>query len=247
MDSTVLKGFSLIEVLASSERPRGVSELSREMRLTKSNVQRLLTTLVELGYVERNPVTSQYSATLKMWEFGHRVLSRDEIKRAAMAQMRSIYGDINETVLLSVGSGYDELYIDVIAHPDPMRMPCNVGGRWPQWRTVSGKAMLAHRTAEALEQALDLMQRANPAPVDRDAWRAEFERIRSAGFAVSEGGFLAGINGVAAPIRDSRGNVVAALALTGPAERLAADRLGSHALRLVHGALRVSQALGFAG
>jgi IclR family transcriptional regulator, KDG regulon repressor len=247
MDSTVLKGLTLIEALASSERPRGVSELSREMRLTKSNVQRLLTTLVELGYAERDPVTSQYSATLRMWEFGHRVLSRDEIKRAATAQMRALYDEFDETVLLSVSRGYDELFIDVIAHPDPIRVPCNVGERWPQWRTVSGKVMLAHRPAEAIEAALNLMQEANPAPLDRKAWQDEFERIRSAGFAVSVGGFRPGVNGIAAPIRASRGNVVASIALTGPAERLTGDLLASHSLKLVHASLRVSHALGFSG
>src|ERR1700678_208080 len=120
MDSTVFKGFSLLEALTSSEHPRGVSELSREMQLTKSNVQRLLSPLVELGYAQKDPLTSQYSATLKTWEYGHRVLSRDEIKRAASSQLRSLYQDVDESVFLCVCRGYDVLYVDVIEHPNPI-------------------------------------------------------------------------------------------------------------------------------
>jgi len=247
MDSTVLKGFTLLEVLTASERPRGVSELSREMQLTKSNVQRLLSTMLQLGYVQKDPVTSHYSATLKMWEYGQRVLSRDEIKRAASAQMRSLYKDLDETVFLCVSSGYDELYIDVIAHPNPIRMFCSVGMRVPQWKTASGKAMLAHRPLPEIEAALNLMQQATPTPVDRAAWREEFQRIRTMGYAISEGGFRPGVNGIAAPIRDSRGEVVASISLTGPTERLAPDKFESHSLALIHAALRVSQVLGFEG
>jgi IclR family KDG regulon transcriptional repressor len=247
MDTTVLKGFTLLEMLASSERPRGVSELSREMRLTKSNVQRLLSTLVEIGYAQKDPATSQYSATLKTWEFGHRVLSRDEIKRAASSQLRALYQDVDETVFLCVRRDFDVLYVDVIEHPNPLRMFCSVGTRLAQWKTAAGKVMLANRPAVEIEAALDMMQQANPASLERDAWRERFARVRALGYARSEGGFREGVNAIAAPIRDSRGEVVASLEMTGPAERLTPQKLDQHALGLVHAALRVSQTLGFSG
>jgi IclR family transcriptional regulator, KDG regulon repressor len=247
MDTTVLKGFNLLETLTSSDRPRGVSELSREMRLTKSNVQRLLSTMVELGYVQKDPVTSHYSATLKMWEFGYRVLSRDEIRRAATTHLRSLHQAVHETVFLCVSSGYDVLYVDIIENPNPIRIFCTVGMRVPQWKTASGKAILANRPADDIEAAFELMQQASPARLDRNAWREEFNRIRTAGYARSEGAFRPGVNSIAAPIHDSRGEVVASLALSGPSERVTPEKLGEHSLPLVHAALRVSQALGFSG
>jgi IclR family transcriptional regulator, KDG regulon repressor len=247
MDTTVVKGFNLLETLTSSDRPRGVSELSREMRLTKSNVQRLLSTMLELGYVQKDPVTSHYSATLKMWEFGHRVLSRDEIKRAAIAHLRSLHQEVGETVFLCVSSGYDVLYVDIIENPNPIRIFCTVGMRVPQWKTASGKVILANRPSAEIEAAFDLMQQATPTRLDRNAWREEFTRIRTAGYARSEGAFRPGVNSIAAPICDSAGEVVASLALSAPSERSPPETLDGHSLPLVHAALRVSQALGFSG
>lgn len=247
MDSTVQKGLSILEALATSERPRGVSELSREMQLTKSNVQRLLSTLVELGYAQRDATTSQYSATLRMWEFGYRVLSRAEIRRAAATEFRALHLAVKETVFLCVGSGYDVLYVDVIENQNPIRMFCSVGMRVPQWKTASGKVILANRPENETEAALKLMQQATPSPIDSGAWRELFAQIRKQGCARSEGAFRPGVNSMAAPIRNSAGAVIASIAITGPSERLTVERLETCSLGLILSAMRISQTLGYSG
>jgi IclR family transcriptional regulator, KDG regulon repressor len=91
------------------------------------------------------------------------------------------------------------------------------------------------------------MQQATPTRLDRNAWREEFTRIRTAGYSRSEGAFRPGVNSIAAPICDSAGEVVASLALSAPSERSPPQTLDAHSLPLVHAALRVSQALGFSG
>lgn len=74
MDKAFIKGLRLIEALAHSEKPRGVTELAAELGLTKSNVHRLLATLVAQGYVHQDPQYSTYALGTKIWELGSHVI-----------------------------------------------------------------------------------------------------------------------------------------------------------------------------
>src|SRR2546429_3388786 len=76
MEQTVQKALNLLEALVRSGQPRRLTELSRELGLTKPNVYRLLSTLSVLGYVKKDPLNSHYSPTLKLWEMGS-MLVRD--------------------------------------------------------------------------------------------------------------------------------------------------------------------------
>lgn len=77
MDKTAAKNFAVLERLARSDRPIGVSEMARMMGIAKSNSHRILMTLVELNYARRSP-QGTYTATLRMWELGMLVLGRME-------------------------------------------------------------------------------------------------------------------------------------------------------------------------
>ena len=61
MEQTVQKAFNLLEALVRSGQPRRLTELSRQLGLTKPNVYRLLNTLSILGYVKKDPATTLYS------------------------------------------------------------------------------------------------------------------------------------------------------------------------------------------
>src|SRR5688500_20262209 len=90
MEQTVQKAMNLLEALVRSGQPRRLTELSRQLGLTKPNVYRLLSTLSTLGYVQKDPNTSLYSPTLKMWEMGS-LLGRDtDLVSVANPRLRTI-------------------------------------------------------------------------------------------------------------------------------------------------------------
>jgi DNA-binding IclR family transcriptional regulator len=114
MDSTTVKALRIMEALSVSDDERGVSELSRQVGLTKSNTFRILSTLVDQGYVQSNPETSRYFLTLKIWEQGARVIDRNPIRRVARPHLQALFAKINETILVSVIDLPDVLYIEKI-------------------------------------------------------------------------------------------------------------------------------------
>jgi IclR family transcriptional regulator, KDG regulon repressor len=248
MDTTILKGLTVLERLAESDQPRGVTELSRQMNLTKSNVQRLLSTLVELGYAQKDPTTGRYGATLRMWEFGYKTLSRDRVRLAAMSQLRRLYEQCNETVFLCVGEGLDIVYVDKIEGTDPMRAFCMVGMRMPALKTAAGRAVLAFQEEDVIEKAIRAAS-GNTADPTAIPVAPEIEerlaQIRKDGYAMSFGEFRPGVNSLAAPIWGSDGRAIASIVINASSERLPPDRMSVLVGDIRSSAARISESLGY--
>jgi DNA-binding IclR family transcriptional regulator len=246
MDTTILKGLTVLERLAESDQPRGVSELSRQMSLSKSNVQRLLRTLVDLGYAQQDESTGRYAPTLRMWEFGYKTLSRDRVKLAAAPYLRQLAERIGETVFLCVGDGPDIIYVDRVDCTDPSRVFCVVGMRLAALKTAAGRAVLAFQDEEVIARAIEVMRIEKPESFgDGKAIARELAEVRANGFAISMGDFRPGVSSIAAPIWSGAGKVVGSLVITGSDERMPLDRLRVLAPEIISIAMRISESLGY--
>jgi len=245
MDTTTAKGFQLLERLALSETPRGVSELSREMELTKSNVQRILATLGALGYVEQEPQTSRYFATLKMWEFGNRVRQRGPIVRACSSMVKMLRSETQETTVLCLLDGLDVIYVDKLESENPIRLSCPIGARLPAHATANGRVIVAFGDSTTIDEIVERYE--TSVPDGRMDLRKRLQQISVRGYETSEGDYRSGINSIAAPVYGATGSVVASLGVTGPQERLPVGRLDALAVELMDAASRASNALGYAG
>ncbi|SIO72080.1 transcriptional regulator, IclR family [Burkholderia sp. GAS332] len=248
MDTTILKGLAVLERLAESEQFRGVTELSRQMNLTKSNVQRVLSTLVELGYAQKDPVSGRYGATLRMWEFGYKTLSRDRVRLAAASQLRRLCDLCNETVFLCMGDGLDIIYVDKMEGTDPNRVFCTIGMRLPALSTAAGRAIFAFQDQDVIEQAIGELRRVDPKSMDDNAALKMTDRlaqIRVDGYATSFGEFRTGTNSLAAPVWNGDSKPIASVVINGSSDRLPAERLTSLAADVVGTAARISETLGY--
>lgn len=241
MDSTTVKALQVMEALSLSEEPRGVAELSRQLGFTKSNTFRILSTLASQGFVRSHPDTGRYSLTLKLWEFGVRVMDRQPVRRVANSHMKVLFLQLNETVLLSVFDFPDVLYVDKMEGEYPVRASARVGWRAPAWRTASGKSLLAHQPEEVITALIDT----GVVPADAAvSFRRELNEVRQRGFALSYNGSRPGVNSVSAPIWGPEAVPVAALSVSGPAERFTPERMVSMAASVMNTATRISESLG---
>ncbi len=242
MNNTLVKGLQVLEALARSERPLGVSELALMLEMGKSNVHRLLQALVELRYVVKDESTSGYSASLKVWELGNRLSLRLAVQHAAQMRMSELLESTRETIHLSVLEGREVLYVHKLESPEPVRAYSEVGGRAPAHCVATGKAILAWQPEMVLEDlAASGLTRYTPNTiVDGPAFLREMERVRTQGYAVNRGEWRETVWGIAAPIRDSVGTVVAALGISGPSSRVRPARIRSLAVLVREAADAVS-------
>ena len=245
MDKTLRKGLRMIEVLAASTGPRGITDLALELDIMKSNAHRVLATLEHDGYVVRDGA-SKYKLSLKLWELGSQVTGRLDVKREAAEQMRALAEETRETVHLSILSGAEVVYLDKIDSPEPVRSYTKVGGRAPAFAVATGKVLLAFQAKEVIDAVARNLVPYTPKTLATPAsLRAELARIRQQGFATNIGEWRESVCGVAAPIRAETGVIEAAIGISGPAARLKARTLKAIAPRIVMAAQIVSGCMGY--
>ena len=223
LNNTLVKGLHLLEALAEQSGPMGVSELALKLGMGQSNVHRTLQALVELGYVTNEDGRGNYRASLKMWALGARVIARLDVRQAALPAMHRLLEATRETVHLSVLEGEQVMYIDKLDSPEPVRAYSEIGGRAPAYCVATGKALLAwrERPQPSLHAVASNREAFTPATIiDSADMTQELARIRTQGYAVNRGEWRASVWGVAAPIMDGTGRVVAAIGVSGPATRI---------------------------
>lgn len=245
MDTTTQKGFRILELLAASDSPRGISELSRETDLTKSNLQRILATLCDLGYAGKDLDSNRYYATLRLWEIGIPVLLRNRIVRAARASLKSLRAASGETSVLCIREGNEVIYLDKIESESPIRLSCAIGTRLPLHSVASGRVIAANLNTKEMAEVVTAYNKADT--TDSYDIEERFSQIRKRGYDTSESGYRAGINSIAAPLFGEGGTVSAAIAISGPEERLTKDGLIAHLPMLMDEASKISSALGYMG
>lgn len=244
MNNTLIKGLGIVELLAHSDRPLGLTEIANRLGMAKSNVHRLLQALTELRYVIRDEGTATYSASIKLWELGSAVLGRLDLRRHAEGWMERLMHDSGESVHLSVLDRGEVVYVHKIDSPNPVRAYTQIGGRALAHCVATGKAMLAFQPPTVLQRMSTGLESATANSIVEPArFLQEMDKVRRQGYAVNRGEWRESVHGVAAPIVDGHGQVFAAVGLSGPAERFKPQKVRSFAEMVQHAAAEISSSL----
>jgi DNA-binding IclR family transcriptional regulator len=246
MEQTVQKALNLLEALVRSGQPRRLTELSRELGLTKPNVYRLLSTLSVLGYVKKDPATTLYSPTLKLWELGSLMVRDVDLVTVAGPRLRRLCADSQESVQLAVFDSGFVVYVDKVDSLQPLKATTSIGSRVPASTTSTGKALLAWMAPDALDLAIGHVKRFTPLTMTRrrDIER-DLEETRERGYAINRGEFRLGVCGIGAPVRDRTQNVVAAIGVWGAEKNILGARRAELAQLTQVAAREISRDLGY--
>jgi IclR family transcriptional regulator, KDG regulon repressor len=228
----VSRALDVLEVFNHSEELT-LKEVINRADLNKSRGFRLLYTLAERGYVERNLDGTRYRLGVRLFERAAQL--RRDVKQVAQPYMQQLHLRFNETVNLGVIHQGDVLYVDLLESSRPIRMSAMVGSRMPIASTSLGKAMLAFTPGGG-----------NGLVSGSRALQRELEVVRRCGYAQDLEENEPGIECVGAPIRDLTGNAVAAMSVSGPVARISANRR-QIAAALVAMCAEISRQLGFGG
>ena len=233
MDTTVVKALSVLEALAASAVPLGVTELATRLGLSKSNVHRLLQTLTVRGYVAQ--VDKRYTATTRLWELGALIISRLDVAHVAAPVMRRLVAEVDETAHLSIldMAACEVVSIHNVESTQPVRAYSRIGQRTPAHCVATGNALpeeLRRFTAHTLCR--------------RDELLVALEKIRLDGYSTNAGEWREQVGGAAAVIYDHAGRPAAALGLTVPVERLQPEVMNRYIPRLTAAAAEISRLMG---
>jgi IclR family KDG regulon transcriptional repressor len=246
---SVVRTMRLLESLSSLERI-GVTDLAKRVGMNKSTAYRFLNSLKELGYVSQDDDSEQYSLTLKLFEIGNPVLDRMELWREAQQEMKGLSLLSEETIHLAILEANKLVYLGKIDSPHTLRvsMGSRVGQSAPMYCTGLGKALLANIPAVHVSRILKkekIVAFTEKTIIKRTALDKELAQIRRAGYAIDNEEHELGVSCIAAPIRDNRGEVVAAISISMPSIRLTKKSLHRFRELVVEAAAQVSYRLGY--
>ncbi|WP_029375397.1 DNA-binding transcriptional regulator KdgR [Oceanicola sp. S124] len=250
--AAVLKVFAVFETLAE-EKSASLSDIAQKAMTSKTTAHRLLNTLVDLGYAEQDADTERYSLTLKLFSLAAQSLSgRSDLMRVADRVMGKLSRATGESVNLGVMDEREQkvTYIHKYDSYYSLSMQSTLGLRNPLHSTSLGKALLAWRDGEEVEERLAAMQLTQVAPktiTDRDALRAQLAQIRAQGFSEEIEESEAGVRCMATPVLDHMGKTVAAISIAFPLFRFDESRRAEYIALLHDAGQEASAALGYQG
>lgn len=208
----------------TKQRNLSLTEIAGEISLHKSTVHRLLTTLEEKGFVIRDSATEKYRLGMKIWELSfHLAAEGDEPAILLQPRMEQLRDRLEETVSLYLLDGMDRLRIQAVQSSQAIRRVAPVGVRLPLFVGASSKVLVAYAPDTVLQAVLNSPEW--PSSIDRAEYIAQLERIREIGYATSYEEREPGAAAVSVPILNQKGELAAALSVSGPVSRMSQQTL----------------------
>ncbi|MEM9012836.1 MAG: IclR family transcriptional regulator [Pseudomonadota bacterium] len=246
--ASVDRALTVLERLA--ERPdQGVTEIARELGMTKSIVFRILQTLEARGFVSRNAERSVYGLGYRVAVLGERAGHRHSLLLAAREEMDALSEETSENINLLVRDGNQILVLATREGRHSMRLFAAAGRYGPLHAGGGSLLLLAFAPPELREEILagTLTRFTDATMTEPDVLRHILQRIRDQGWNIAKNDLDEGAFSVAAPISTTPGEVIAALSIAGPLARLNDNRQAMYLTAVRGAAQRISAKLSIGG
>ena len=243
---SVERAFAVLRALNPRGQAVSLATIADGTGLPKSTASRLLSTMVGIGVVEKVSEAG-YVVGRELRAIAHPGVGPSELVGVSATYLRDLVDLIGEDAGLAIPDGNHVLYIDQVQKSRPVQVQDWTGERFEHHTTAAGYVFLAAWDDEDLDAYLARpLARSSPATeTDPARLREMIETTRKNGYAWTFEVWLEGVNGVAAPISDTGGDVVASINVFGPAYRFPGTRdLMAIGRRLVETAARISRHLG---
>lgn len=238
----------LVKILDSfSSRPAGWSlvELSAHLGLPKSTLHRFLVALEAHGVLQRASGDHRWRLGYRPLLWGRLAANHGGLHLLARPVMESLAAATGETVLLTVYQNGEVVCIEKVDSSHAVRLAMDVGTRRPPHAGASSKVLMAYLPPEEVEAIIrhGLPRLCTSTITDPQALRMDLARIREQGYALSVEETDVGAWGVATPIWNTRGEVVAAIGIAGPIFRMSEERAQQYVHLCLQAAEQISHSL----
>lgn len=248
-NKTVLQSVQnglLILKLFSKEKPIwGITEISRELQLPKSTVSRLITDLLNEGYLKKKD--RKYCLGLSILGLTGVIMSQLELHREAFEPLKCLVNEIEETANICVLEGTNLIYVLKVECKHAIRLLSHVGHYRPPSCSSAGKLLLAFQPKNIVEEVIraGLPQRGPKSITDPKMLFRQLQMIRQDGYSVCIDEMHEDVVSIAAPIRDYTGKVIAAVSTAAPKHRIPEESIPRFIKELIKTGKSISYNLGY--
>jgi DNA-binding IclR family transcriptional regulator len=221
-NTLVRNAFAILQAFRGSEEWLTSRELSHRANLPKSSGHRLILTLEELGAVVRG-AHGRYRPGMLLVSLFHNVAIGELLREASQEIMRDLSAKLNLTSHLGALEDGMVTYVAKVSTPNAFPPYTRVGSKLEAYCSGLGKVLLAALPPDQLENFIldgDLVALTQHTITDRALLHVELQKVRAQGYAVDDQEYQANMRCIAVPIHDGEDRVVAALSVTGEAQKV---------------------------
>ena len=214
--------LEVLEFIGAARGPVTLSAVAQGTGKPKGSVHRMLSTLVNTGYLTQDADRSRYTLTLKLWRLGASAVGHLDMLKVARPHLEHLMVETDETVHVSVlDEAGNIVYVSKVESPRSIRVQTRLGQTSPAWCTATGRTLLAFHP-EVVERVLEgrLAPRTDRTVTDPKAIRAALREVAAQGYAVTRAENHIEMGGVAAPVRDHTGTAIAGVGIGIPVFRM---------------------------
>ncbi len=241
------RGLRVLEIVAGARRPLGISEIAAELGLTRSSVFRLVYTLRHMGFLEEEHA-KQFTLGPRVLNIGFAFLASKDIIEIARPELEALRDETQVSTHLAIRDERDVLYLSCVQTRSGFLSNMNVGSRVPAYASPMGWLLLAglpQPELDALFRTTAFEALTDQTPSSMQALLKTVETAAGQGFVISRGVMEAAGSSISAPIRNRRGEIVAAIDNSGPDSAFDLDEIDGRYLKAVCAAAkRISERLG---
>ena len=222
-ESSLARAVRILESFTPDEPELTVSEVARRSGLPLATASRMVGQLVDHGLLSRGP-DREVRVGMRMWELASRAAPTRSLRDAAMPYLEDLHAVVGHHAQLAVLDGEDVIFLERLSARDAVINYSRIAGRLPLHATSSGLVLLAYGPPELQERVLTrpLQRFTDRTLTTPDRVRAAIAEVRRQGFALMPGHVHEEATGIAVPVRDALGEVVAGLSVIVPNDARAA-------------------------
>ena len=217
------RGLAVIRSFSAQSPRQTLSEVAGRAQLTRAGARRILLTLQTLGYVQSDG--KLFRLTPRILDLGFAYLSSLPLWNLAEPVMEELVGQIKESCSAAVLDGTDIVYVLRVPTHKIMSISLGVGSRLPAYCTSMGRMLLSALTPEAMMKVLQTSERTvrtRYTVTDVDELAVKIAQVRQQGWALVDQELEEGLVSMACPVTDRAGQTIAAINISGQANRTSA-------------------------
>lgn len=245
---SVERALAILKYIGKSENKAGLTNISTGVGLSHSTTHNLLRTLKHSGFVIQPKPTGKYSLGLEILELARSIEQSFSLRTLARESLVELSDKYNETTHLSILSDGEVVYVDKVECSQSIRLMSYIGKHNPAHATGVGKVLLSCLDEASLDKIIEekgLPQRTKATITNAKRLKSALKLIKTQGYALDDGEYEEGVWCAAAPIKDLRGVIIAAMSISFPANRIENFDKSEVIQDVMNSAKNVSSQLGY--
>ncbi len=245
--SSVKNALRVLRSFTMDINQRGVLELSKELGISKSSVHRILQTLASEGFVKKAKQSTKYELGISVVELNSIYLKHLDIYEESLNSLIAITKKTGDTSHLAILENDSIVYLNKVEFSPSLKINTHIGHHNYIHCTATGKVLLAFSEPDVLHRMFQkpLERLTKYTITDPNVLLKELEEIKALGYRIVRGEYKEKNTSIAVPIKNYKGNVIAAINIVGPSIKYSEDRIKYTINLLLEESAVISKRLGY--